>query len=215
MRYLGQVAELVKEGAEHYHLRFMLERDVVTRCLKHLICKYVRECQSDELVGPTVSHILNCIFAPRDFIKRMDEKEIAYNGTTIQGFADLNLLENMQKLHGPNSAAEAAKTEVESQPISKRQKKKQRLAAKNAGPDQGETESKVTKASQIYEILFPKDNVEEFEVSELFMEPAISLNVAESPASAALSLTPRQLYLEIKHLAEKRYGYALLPKKQH
>lgn len=69
--------------------------------------------------------------------------------------------------------------------------------------------------SQIYEVLFPKDEVEEFEVSELFMEPSISLNVAESPASAALSLTPRQLLLEIRQLAEKRYSYSLLPKKQH
>lgn len=47
------------------------------------------------------------------------------------------------------------------------------------------------------------------------MEPSISLNVAESPASAALSLTPRQLFLEIKQLAEQRYKYKILPKKQY
>lgn len=114
MRYLGQVADLVKDSTEHFHLKYMLEREVIVRCLKHLVCKYVKECQSDELIGATVSHIFNCIFAPRDFVKRMDEKEMAYNGVTIQASADLNLLENMQKLNGPNSAAEAAKTEVES-----------------------------------------------------------------------------------------------------
>ena len=57
-------------------------------------------------------------------------------------------------------------------------------------------------------------NQEDFEVSEIFLEPSISLSVVKSPESPALSLTPRQLFQEIRSLAEKRYKYTLLPKKQ-
>lgn len=135
MRYLGQIADQVQDSNDQYHLKYMLEREVVLRSLKHIICKYIRECQSDELIGATISHILNCVLAPKEFVKRLDDKEIAYNGVTIHENAEVNLLENIQKLNGPNSAAEAAKTEVESQPISKRQKKKNKQAAKTQGQD--------------------------------------------------------------------------------
>lgn len=58
-----------------------------------------------------------------------------------------------------------------------------------------------------------KDQYEEFEVNEIFMEPQISLSVAKSPESAVLGMAPRHIYQEIKNLAEKRYQYNLLPKK--
>ena len=95
MRYLGQVADLIKDDKEHYHLKYMVEREVVLRCLKHLICKHIRECQSDELIGSVICHLFNCLFAPKDFIKRLDEKEIQYEGSTIKEAAELNLIENI------------------------------------------------------------------------------------------------------------------------
>lgn len=68
--------------------------------------------------------------------------------------------------------------------------------------------------SDVYEILFAQNqNIEEFEVNEIFMEPSISLSVVKSPESPVLSMTPRHFYQEIRALAEKRYNYTLLPKK--
>jgi len=37
-----------------------------------------------------------------------------------------------------------------------------------------------------------------FEVSKLFLEPSISLSVAESPVPSVLTLTPKQLYQEVR-----------------
>ncbi len=58
----------------------------------------------------------------------------------------------------------------------------------------------------INDLLFrpANDNVK-FEVSEIFLEPAISLMVVESPETTLFNLTPKSLYSEIKKLAEKRY----------
>ena len=69
-------------------MKHMLEREVVARCLKHLINKYVRECESAELLSAIVSHLLNCLFAPRDFIKKLDDGSIVYEPTTVKSMAD-------------------------------------------------------------------------------------------------------------------------------
>lgn len=82
MRYLGQVADLIKDKNMNY-MKYILEREVVIRCVKHLMSKYIRECESEELIGATVSHILNCLLAPREFIKRLDDKHIKYNYSNL------------------------------------------------------------------------------------------------------------------------------------
>ena len=51
--------------------------------------------------------------------------------------------------------------------------------------------------------------------SELFNEFDVFMNVQESPIPESISLTPKRLFQEIKQLAEKRYQYMILPKKQH
>lgn len=113
-------------------MKYMVEREVVVRCMKHIMNKYIRECESEELLGATVSHILNCLLAPKEFIKRLDEKQMKYSYTNLNQEAEMNLLENLEKLNGPGSAAEAAEKEVQKTSVSKREKKRLRLAAKHA-----------------------------------------------------------------------------------
>jgi len=85
----------------------MLEREVVLRSLKHIINKYMKECESDEMISAVISHLLNCILAPKDFIKKMDDGAIKYNETSMAEYAQRNLIENMQKLDDPSAAAES------------------------------------------------------------------------------------------------------------
>lgn len=91
MRYLGMVADIINDK-NLVHMKYMLEREVIVRCVKHLLNKYIRECQSEELLGATVSHVLNCLLAPKDFVKRMDEKQIQYNLPSLNEEAEINLL---------------------------------------------------------------------------------------------------------------------------
>jgi hypothetical protein len=111
MRYLGMVGDKIKDQ-NMTQMKYMVEREVVVRCMKHIMNKYIRECESEELLGATVSHILNCLLAPKEFIKRLDEKQMKYSYTNLNQEAEMNLLENLEKLNGPGSAAEAAEKEV-------------------------------------------------------------------------------------------------------
>lgn len=106
----------------------MLEREVVLRSVKHIFSNYIKECESDELIAATISHLLNCLLAPKEFIKRMDDGSVVYQHKSVKQKADLNLLDNIEKLDGPSAAAEAAAEEVEKQPVSKKEKKRQRQA---------------------------------------------------------------------------------------
>lgn len=72
IRYLGRVADEIKDK-NLTHMKFMLEREVVIRCLKHLINKYIKDCPSNDLYGDVVSHLFNIFLAPKDFIKRLDD----------------------------------------------------------------------------------------------------------------------------------------------
>ena len=111
----------------------------------------------------------------------------------------MNLLENMEKLNGPNSAAEAAEKEVRKNSISKKEKRRQKMAAKeaqnqdgNAPEAEGKNEDAKKNINDVFEIMFTQNQQnEEFDVSEIFMEPSISLSVVKSPESSVLNLTPR------------------------
>ena len=45
IRYLGRIAEEIKDK-NLTHLKFLLEREVIMRTMKHLLNKYLRECPS-------------------------------------------------------------------------------------------------------------------------------------------------------------------------
>jgi len=59
-------------------MKYMLEREVVLRTLKHIINKYLKDCDSDEMMSATISHLLNCLLAPKDYIKKLDDGLITY-----------------------------------------------------------------------------------------------------------------------------------------
>ena len=40
--------------------------------MKHIIAKYLRDCESDELVSAVASHLLNCLLAPKEFIEKLN-----------------------------------------------------------------------------------------------------------------------------------------------
>lgn len=129
IRYLGLISESIKDQ-NLPQVKNIIEREVVVRCMKHLLNKYLRECESDEMLAATVAHVLNCLLAPKEFIKRMDEGQVSFQCQSVKTIADMHLLENMQKLEGPNAAAEAIAQEQEKQPMSKKEKKRQKQAAK-------------------------------------------------------------------------------------
>ena len=111
----------------------MLEREVIVRCIKHIFGKYIRDCESDELIAATIAHLFNLILAPREFIKRLDDGSVFCKVETLKQKADLSLLEDKRKLEGPTAAAEAIAEEQEKH--SKKDKKRQRQNPKKEGED--------------------------------------------------------------------------------
>jgi hypothetical protein len=58
------------------YLKALIERDVIIRCTKHILNQKIRDCCSEELISSVVAHFFNCILAPNDFIKKMDDGTI-------------------------------------------------------------------------------------------------------------------------------------------
>ena len=65
-------------------MQYILEREVVIRSIKHILNKFIRENESDELLGSLIAHVFNCLFAPKDFIKKLDEGDIFFKPVTLQ-----------------------------------------------------------------------------------------------------------------------------------
>jgi hypothetical protein len=91
-------------------MKYMVERETILRSLKHLLNKYIRDCKSDELLSALIAHLLNCLLAPKDFLKKMDDGIIKTDISTIRTEADMNMINvgldpnlNPEKLaHGGN-----------------------------------------------------------------------------------------------------------------
>lgn len=83
MRYLGYIADQIKDK-NYTQMSYMLEREVVIRALKHIFNKYIRECESDELISSVIAHLLNCLLAPKDFIKKLDDGSVKCEPKTLQ-----------------------------------------------------------------------------------------------------------------------------------
>jgi len=100
-------------------MKFMLERETVVRSLKHIINNFIRDCESDELIASLISHIFNCLFAPKDFLKRLDDGTIKFGGNTLADLAKGNLHQNGLDL------------ENEKNVVTKKDKKKMNLKRKS------------------------------------------------------------------------------------
>jgi len=77
IRYLGYIAEQI-EGKNMSQAKFLLEREVLIRCMKHIVNQLVRDFPSDELLADLLSHVFNCLLAPSDFIKQLDEGSLTF-----------------------------------------------------------------------------------------------------------------------------------------
>lgn len=172
-------------------MQYMIEREVIIRSIKHILNQYIRENESDELLGALISHIFNCLLAPKDFLKKLDDGGITYKPVTLQELSEGNKPEVKQQ---ENSAPM-----TEEQKVSKKDKKKQKKEGKKGDENKEEQSGKEEPSKQftydIGELLFksPYEDII-FEASEVFMDPTISMNVCESPISQAFSLTPKKLY---------------------
>lgn len=82
MRYLGTVAELLKDKSFN-HLQTLLEREVVQRSAKHIFNEYIRE-SSDTYLSSTISHLFNTLVAPFPLLDRLNEGSISFEDHTIQ-----------------------------------------------------------------------------------------------------------------------------------
>jgi len=60
--------------------------------MKHLIAKYLRGCESDELVSAVASHLLNCLLSPKEFIEKLNSGAIKNEPVTIKHVADYNII---------------------------------------------------------------------------------------------------------------------------
>ena len=83
IRYLGHIAEQVKEK-NMAQSKFLLEREVFIRCMKHIVNMYVRDFPSDELISDLISHLFNCTFAPSEFLTAMDDGKVQYKPETME-----------------------------------------------------------------------------------------------------------------------------------
>ena len=220
IRYLGKVAEEIKDK-NLTHMKFMLEREVIIRCLKHLINNYIKNCPSDDLLGDVVSHLLNIFFAPRDFIKRLDDGQIKLQRNTLKQLAEETLVKNINQkieiLQGTAKLNTENRDETPSKKKKDKKKNKEQAAVRDGA--YGTEPQADDGVKDINDLLFKQQNQSGepfvFDSAELFKEPEVALSIHDSPEYDVLNLTPKQLYNEIKSLATKRYQYNLLPKKMH
>ena len=109
------------------------------------MAKYLRQCESDELVAAVASHVLNCLLAPKEFIKKMDEGLVKNEPVTIKNVADFNIIREQDSddefaLPNTTDAVGEPGTEGQAKPaMSKREKKRQKRAAKG-GEGEGAAE---------------------------------------------------------------------------
>lgn len=142
----------------------MVEREVIIRSVKHILNQHVRENISDELLGALISHIFNCLFAPKDFIKKMDDGVVKYQAMTLNHLSQENK---------PDKKVSEKQGDDE-QKASKKDKKKQKKEGKkdeNKDEQSGEGEQTKTFTYDIGELLFksPYEDII-FEANEVFMD---------------------------------------------
>lgn len=101
----------------------MIEREVIIRSIKHILNQYIRENESDELLASLISHVFNCLLAPKDFIKKLDDGVISYKPVTLKELSE----ENKPAEKVQDSALVASESE---QKLSKKEKKKQKKEGK-------------------------------------------------------------------------------------
>ena len=122
IRYLGYIAEQV-EGKNMVTAEYLLEREVVIRCLKHILNQYVRDFPSDELLADLLCHVFNCLFAPTDLISKLDDASITFQPETMAEVCGPSVSEGEKLI---KARAKASAAEIEKKSLSKKEKKRQK-----------------------------------------------------------------------------------------
>ena len=122
IRYLGYIAEQV-EGKNMVTAEYLLEREVVIRCLKHILNQYVRDFPSDELLADLLCHVFNCLFAPTDLISKLDDASIKFQPETMAEVCGPSVSEGEKLI---KARAKASAAEIEKKSLSKKEKKRQK-----------------------------------------------------------------------------------------
>ena len=187
MRYLGYIADQIKDK-NYAMMQYMLEREVVIRSLKHIMNKYIRECQSDELISSVIAHLLNCLLAPKDFIKKLDDGSVKCEPKTLQE-------EAMETLTQLDELDKAENNDGQDKKMSKREKLRQKKAKNQENEELAEGTEKIVekdakknnktgKPVDIGDLLF-KSQFEDivFDATQIFQEKAISMSVCSSNKS--------------------------------
>ena len=65
-------------------LKALIESEVIIRCIKHILNQRIRDCCSEELISSVIAHFFNCLLAPNDFVKRMDDGTVKNNFSLVQ-----------------------------------------------------------------------------------------------------------------------------------
>ena len=81
IRYLGKLAEKVKESKSHY-IKTTLEKEVVLRCFKHIMNEQIRD-SNETYLSSVIAHLFNLLLAPFPFLKEWDEGKIEFVDNTI------------------------------------------------------------------------------------------------------------------------------------
>ena len=70
---------------EFKHIKSMLEREVVLRSAKHVFNQILREESGDTQLytANVICHLLNCLFAPHDFLAKLNAQEIRPVDTSV------------------------------------------------------------------------------------------------------------------------------------
>jgi len=161
------------------------------------MAKYLRQCESDELIAAVASHVLNCLLAPKDFIKKMDDGLVKNEPVTIKNVADFNIIREQDsddEFALPVSADAVGEpgTEGQAKPaMSKREKKRKKRAAKGGdgegAEEDGEDGASKKPALSLNDLLFAGGlEPVEFDASEMFNELDIAMNVCESKIPESL-----------------------------
>ena len=120
IRYLGHIAEQVKEK-NMAQTKYLLEREVFVRCMKHIVNMYIRDFPSDELVSDLITHIFNCAFAPSEFLSAMDDDKVKYEPETMQQKSTQSIQDGEKVI---KAKLEASQSKKDNKTISKKEKKR-------------------------------------------------------------------------------------------
>lgn len=176
MRYLGKVLKQI-DFKEHPHLKILVERVLLVKCLKHICRGIMREAGPVFLIK-SLAHLLNCLFACNKVKKTMDEGKVPVPEPVLK--------EKKEKEQG--TASQNVNTENKEGKSKKKKNKKK-------GKKQEEQKDSTKEAASNEEERKIADKIE-------FITPALKI---EAPNVSVLK--PSQVWQRINEIASKRYGY--------